>query len=180
MANTIGMPNVGDQLRDVRERLKLTVHDVANATNIKTDHVRAMEAGDWSEFSARVYIRGFVRSYAGHLRMDVDAVLAQLEQELALSGEFSEAPSLSGTKKGPLDWVMLQLSRVRWAIVFPVLLGIAVLAAAFYGLRAWQGHAKSDPTRNLGPGLRVPQRRPGTLPGTLPLPTNAPAAPSRR
>jgi len=173
------MPNVGDQLREARERQKLTVHDVANATNIKTDHVRALEAGDWGQFSARVYIKGFVRSYAGHLRLDVGAVSAQLEDELSRSGEFSEAPSLSGSRKGPLDWVMLQLSRVRWAIVFPVLLGIAVLVAAIYGLKAWQGHSKADPARNLGPGLHN-QRRPGGSPATLPLPTNAPAVPLRR
>jgi cytoskeletal protein RodZ len=173
------MPNVGDLLREARERQKLTVHDVANATNIKTDHVRAMEAGDWGQFSARVYIKGFVRSYAGYLRMDLPGVAAQLEDELSRSEEFSEAPSLSGTQKGPLDWVMLQLSRVRWAIVFPVLLGIGVLVAAIYGLKAWQGHTKADPLRNLSPALHN-QRRPGVAPVALPLPTNAPATPGRR
>jgi cytoskeleton protein RodZ len=175
------MPNVGDQLREARERQKLTVHDVANATNIKTDHVRAMEAGDWEQFSARVYIKGFVRTYATHLRVDVAGVLAQLEDELSRSAEFSEAPSLTGTKKGPVDWVMLQLSRVRWAIVFPVLLGIAVLVAAIYGLKAWQGHVKADPAKNLGPALHNTQRRPGGTPATLPLPTNLPVmVPGRR
>lgn len=173
------MPNVGDLLRDARERQKLTVHDVANATNIKTDHVRAMESGDWEQFSARVYIKGFVRTYAKHLRIDVDGALGLLEEELAESAEFSDAPSLSEGGKSPLDWVMLQLSRVRWAIVFPVLLGIAVLVAAIYGLKAWQGHAKPDPARTLGPGLHN-TRRPATAPATLPLPTNAPAVPARR
>ena len=41
------MPSVADQLKAERERQGRTVHDVANVTNIKTDHIRALESGDW-------------------------------------------------------------------------------------------------------------------------------------
>ena len=37
------MATVGTQLRTARERLNLTLRDVANATNIKSDHLRAIE-----------------------------------------------------------------------------------------------------------------------------------------
>ena len=36
------MPSVADQLKAERERQGRTVHDVANVTNIKTDHIRAL------------------------------------------------------------------------------------------------------------------------------------------
>jgi hypothetical protein len=58
------MPSVAEQLRAARERQKRTVHEVADATNIKADHIRALEAGEWKVFSAPVYIRGFTRTYA--------------------------------------------------------------------------------------------------------------------
>ena len=35
------VPSVADQLKAERERQGRTVHDVANVTNIKTDHIRA-------------------------------------------------------------------------------------------------------------------------------------------
>jgi cytoskeletal protein RodZ len=173
------MPTVGDHLRVGRERLNLSVHEVANATNIKTDHIRAMEACEWDVFSARVYIKGFVRTYATHLKLDQEVVMRELEEELGRNPEFSDAPSLTGRRKGPLDWLMLQLSRVKWAWVFPVVVGVGVLVAAIYGFKAWQRQTKTDPLRQLSPGLHN-QRRPVTAPQTLPLPTNLPPAAPRR
>lgn len=166
------MPTVGEQLRAERERAKLTVHDVAEATKIKTDHIRALEASTWSAFSAPVYIRGFVRSYATQLRLDVPRIMAELQAELGQTRDFAEPPSLTGRRKGPLDLLMLQLSRVKWQIVFPILVVLAVGGALAYGIKSWKTQQKKDPLQGLGPGLHQPARTPPA--NTLPLPTNAP------
>src|SRR6185436_18038695 len=59
------MATVGEQLRQAREKQKLTVQNVSEKTKIRTDHISALEEGNFDVFSAPVYIRGFVRSYAG-------------------------------------------------------------------------------------------------------------------
>ena len=166
------MPTVGEQLRAERERQKLTVHQVADATNIKTDHIRAIEASEWGVFAAPVYIRGFARNYSRYLRLDDQALVAELESELGRTDDYAGPPSLSGGDKGPLDFIMLQLSRVRWQWVFPVLLGTALLLVGFWAYKAWTTRPKHDPLSGLGSGLHQP-KRPG--PVTLPLPTNAPS-----
>jgi cytoskeletal protein RodZ len=56
------MPTVAEQLRAARETKKLTVQQVADKTKIRTDHVRALEDGNFSVFSAPVYIRGSVKN----------------------------------------------------------------------------------------------------------------------
>jgi len=162
----------------------LTVHQVADATNIKTDHIRAIEASEWGVFAAPVYIRGFARNYSRYLRLDDQALVAELESELGRTDDHAGPPSLSGGDKGPLDFIMLQLSRVRWQWVFPVLLGTALMLVGlvllgtalmlvgFWAYKAWTTRPKHDPLSGLGSGLRQP-KRPG--PATLPLPTNAPA-----
>jgi cytoskeletal protein RodZ len=171
------MPSVGDQLREGRERRQLSVTEVANATNIKSDYVRAMEEGDWRTFSAPVYIKGFVRTYATHLKLDTAAVVAALEVELSADPELCEPPPLEQRRRGPIDWLMLQASKLRWVLVFPILVGIAVLAAAYFGYQAWQRQQPATPSRSLSPGLRQTQRT--AIPATLPVPTNTPpAAPS--
>ncbi len=167
------MPSVGEQLRLGRERRQLSVTEVANSTNIKSDHIRAMEEGDWSAFSAPVYIKGFVRTYATHLKLEVGSVVEQLEAELRAHPDLSEPPSLTGRRRGVVDWVMLQFSRVRWVIVFPVLVGIGVIVAGYFGLKAWKKQGGGTPPATLGPGLQ--QRGRTGVPATLPLPTNAPA-----
>lgn len=168
-----GMPSVGEQLRQGRERRQLSVTEVANSTNIKSDYIRAMEEGDWGTFSAPVYIKGFVRTYATHLKLDVSTIVSDLEAELSANPELSEPPSLTGGRRGVVDWVMLQFSRVRWVIVFPILVGVGVLVAGYFGLKAWKKQGGGTPPATLGPGLQQ-RGRPG-VPTTLPVPTNAPA-----
>ena len=72
------MPTVADQLHEAREARKLTIEQVAEVTKIRSDHVRALEEGNFNVFSAPVYIRGFVRSYAGALKLDVREILGEL------------------------------------------------------------------------------------------------------
>ncbi len=167
------MTSVAEQLRGGREAMSLTIHQVAEMTKIKTDHLRALENGEYKSFSAPVYIRGFVRTYARLLKLDVAQVMATLDQELSAIEKFREPPSLGGEAHGVLDFLMLQFSKVNWRMVLPVF-GIAlVLVLGLYGLRVWRSHQKSDPLSNLGPGLYQPAS-PGKA-QTLPLPTNAPA-----
>jgi len=77
------MPTVAEQLHGAREAKNLTVYQIAETTKIKTDHIRALEEGNYNVFSAPVYIRGFVRTYASLLKLDVAQVMATLDQELA-------------------------------------------------------------------------------------------------
>ena len=85
------MPTVGEQLRSARETQKLAIHQVADWTKIRSDHLRALEEGNYSVFSAPVYIRGFVRTYATLLKLDSTLILQQLSQELAGSGPVEPA-----------------------------------------------------------------------------------------
>src|SRR5262245_6048245 len=108
------MPTVAEQLRQAREAKNLTVHQVAETTKIRTDHIRALEEGNFDMFTAPVYIRGFVRTYATLLKLNVPQVMAALDAELGATAKFSEPPPLSTQSRSPLDFFMLQLSKVDW------------------------------------------------------------------
>jgi len=70
------MSTVAEQLRQAREAQNLNVQQVAQVTKIRTDHLVALEEGNYNVFSAPVYIRGFVRTYAALLKLDVPQVMA--------------------------------------------------------------------------------------------------------
>jgi cytoskeletal protein RodZ len=169
------MPTVAEQLRRAREAQGYTIHQVADLTKIKSDHVRCLESGEYEVFSAPVYIRGFVRTYATLLKQDVSSILATLEAELAQSEKFREPPRLTETPHSFLDFVTLQLSKVNWRVVWPALVLAAILAVAIIGVRIWRQHQTRNPLSDLGPGLY--QAPPNEAGATLPLPggTNAPA-----
>lgn len=163
------MPTVAEQLRASREAQGLTVYQVADATKIKTDHVRALDEGNFDAFSAPVFIRGFVRTYATLLHLDVPAVMADLDRELSSTEKFSEPPPLTKERKGMLDWITLQLSRINWQVALPLLVVGIVILAAIIGYRAWRTAQTRDPLQDLPAGVHQPRNTPSG--NTLPVPT---------
>jgi cytoskeletal protein RodZ len=162
------MSTVAEQLRQAREAQNLSVREIAEITKIRTDHVRAIEEGNFDVFSAPVYIKGFVRSYSTLLKLDTAQVMKDLEAELRGTQKFAEPPPLMEQKKGALDFVMLQLSKLDWrkgvfigALIATILLVLLISAIARH-------YRNSDPLKGLKPGVYQP-KKPLTN-ETLPLP----------
>ena len=146
------MQTVAEQLRKAREQRKLTVYDVAGVTKIRTDHVRALEEGNYLVFAAPVYVRGFVRSYGNLLKLDVPVLMAALEAELSEIKEFKEPSRLGGKRESILDSFMLGVSKVNWQLVVVVLGAGLILTAGIWGYRSWHERQTKDPLADLGPG----------------------------
>ncbi|MEO6033944.1 MAG: helix-turn-helix domain-containing protein [Verrucomicrobiota bacterium] len=162
------MSTVAEQLREAREAQNLTVYQVAEVTKIRTDHIRALDGGNYDVFSAPVYIRGFVRTYAGMLKLDVPKMMELLQGELSKTEKHHDHPPLTKQKKSFLDLLMFQLSRVNWRIALPVggVLLAVLLIAGFW--RAWSSHKAKDPLVDVAPGVyQPPQRSAGDV---LPVP----------
>ncbi|HUC85603.1 MAG TPA: helix-turn-helix domain-containing protein [Candidatus Acidoferrales bacterium] len=161
------MPTVAEQLRVAREAHKLSVEQVADLTKIRSDRVRALEAGQFNEFSATIYIRGSVRNYAKLLKLDETRLLAALDEELKATEKFSEPPPLMETKKTFVDTLILLWAKLNWKIGFAGIAVIAVIVLTAIGVGVWRHHQKSDPLKNLPPAVY----QPGNAGDTLPLPT---------
>jgi len=160
------MPTVAEQLRVAREASKLSIEQVADLTKIRTDRVRALEAGQYNAFSATVYIRGSVKIYAKLLKLDEAQLMAALDAELKGTPKFSEPPPLVETKKTFIDALILVWAKLNWKIGFAGMAAIAVIVLAGMGVWAWRHHKTSDPLKNLQPAVYQPAN-PGD---TLPLP----------
>jgi cytoskeleton protein RodZ len=160
------MPTVAEQLRLAREDRQLTIEQVADLTKIRTDRVRALEAGEFDSFSATVYIRGSVKNYAKMLKLDEVKLLADLEAELKGTVRFSEPPPLVETKKTFVDTLILLLAKLNWKLGFAGIVLTGLVAAAALGILWWRHHQKADPVKNSPPAIY----QPGNSGDTLPLP----------
>jgi cytoskeletal protein RodZ len=162
------MPTVAEQLRSAREARKLTVYQVAETTKIRTDHIRALEEGNYEMFSAPVYIRGSVKNCATMLKLDVPAVMAALNAELGQTEKFREPPPFTEESKTVVDRLMFLLARLNWKIGLAggVVLGI-ILIVALVGF-AWRHHKHNDPLAGLPPAVY----QPASSSETLPLPSH--------
>lgn len=164
------MSTVAEQLRQAREAQNLTVQQVAEITKMRSDHIRALEEGNFEVFSAPVYIRGFVRTCSTLLKLDVPQVMAALDEELSEHKKFSEPPPFTETRRGPLYFITLILSKVDWR---KGLVGLGVIAVAgiiVLSVVVWRHYRVTDPLAGVKPGVyHSTQSVSGE---TLPLPAN--------
>ncbi len=161
------MATVSEQLRHAREQQQLDIYQVAEITKIKTDHLRALESGHYEVFSAPVYIRGFIRTYATMLKLDPVKLLKELEQELGQGGRVREPVPGGSRNEGSVDFLMLQLSRLNWRVLVVVVGVLAVVGLAVAFIRG-RRHEPVDPLKGLPPTLY--QSKPGRSGDTLPVP----------
>jgi cytoskeleton protein RodZ len=76
------MKRVGEILKEEREKRGLSLHEVGLSLKINHKTLKAIEDNDQTQLPAKTFLRGFIRSYAQYLRLDVDAILSQLQTEV--------------------------------------------------------------------------------------------------
>jgi cytoskeletal protein RodZ len=86
-------PKIGEQLRQAREARELSLEQVARETLIRVRYLQAMEAGEFSALPSQAQARGFLRTYAGFLRLDERQLLRDLEEEEPNASPPTQAPS---------------------------------------------------------------------------------------
>jgi cytoskeletal protein RodZ len=159
------MPTVAEQLRAAREAKKLTIEQVAESTKIRTDHLRALEEGNYNVFSAPIYIRGSVKNCAMAFKLDVPKIMADLDRELKGTENFSEPPPLGESNKTPIDHMMYGLSKLNWKVGAWAAFVAGIVLLFFLGRAAVRhigGHGKA-------PGLPPAVYQPSNSGETLPL-----------
>ncbi len=85
------MKNTGTLLKEAREKQGLSISEVSMSTKINPKVLNAIEAGNESQLPAKTFLKGFVRSYATYLKLDVDTVMTSLQQDLGEKAEPAAA-----------------------------------------------------------------------------------------
>lgn len=76
------MQRVGELLKAEREKKGLSLHEIGMSLKINPKILKAIEDNDSTQLPAKTFLRGFVRSYAQFLRMDVKEILQLLHAEI--------------------------------------------------------------------------------------------------
>ena len=69
----------GQQLRKAREARSLSLEQAAQATHIRVHYLKALEEGRIEALPSMAQVRGFLRSYAGYLRLNPQPLLDALD-----------------------------------------------------------------------------------------------------
>jgi len=117
---------VSTRLRAARERAGLTIEDVAASTKIRAASLEALERGDFSSLPGEFYTRAFLRSYAAHLGLSPQAILADYESEQPQA----QAPPAEPAAPRPLRSLLSPLLAAATSTGVVIALVVALLALA--------------------------------------------------
>ncbi len=125
------METLGGLFRQTRERQRLSLEQIASKTRIQQRHLQALEEEDFASLPAKVFVKGFVRSYARSLGLDEDNALQLF---LTTSSNFYDRTQ----EEQQHIQVTLQAAhrkRFNWNLV--VILFLAIGGVLFY-LLPWE------------------------------------------
>lgn len=157
--------DIGNILRETRERKGLSLSDIENETKIRAKYLAALEAEDFKEIPGEAYVIGFLRNYARFLGLDADELVNRYksqikDNEIELSLPSQTEPSqLSETEERRSLWgVFLK----RKDLVLSIILVILIILALIMGLlRGNTSHRQQSTTHktvvNTSPNTKVNQ-----------------------
>jgi transcriptional regulator with XRE-family HTH domain len=70
------MQTIGERLEEARKRKGISIREAAEATRIRGDYLHKFESNQFDINLPDIYVRGFLRTYAGYLKLPVDKISA--------------------------------------------------------------------------------------------------------
>ncbi|KAE9535456.1 RodZ domain-containing protein [Ursidibacter arcticus] len=132
MTETTEMLSLGQKLKNAREALDLSIEDIAVKTNLKKNHIEALENDIFILKNVPpAFVRGYVRNYVRFLRLPEELVSSVNYGEVTIPNEVRRTSSI------PMN---NQKSQTRWVKILTwfILLCAAGMTLAWW----WQEHQK--------------------------------------
>lgn len=162
-------PSVGTLLRETRERRGISLLEAERDTRISRRYLEALEGDRFETLPAPVYIRGFVRTYAGYLRLDPEEAVSLVPGNLPRPVGLEPLP---GLRRG-IEGRALPAVEPLWiavGIVAVIAVGAALL---FFSIGGGSG---TDPGDGVSPNVTATATEDGTPGASTPASTETPAS----
>lgn len=133
MSQTQDIKTIGDQFKQRRKELNLSLKEAESATSIRMSYLQAIEEGQMQKLISPIYAQGFVKQYANFLGMDGEQIVQENRQLFVRSGtqEFAYGIGtleLRGNPGAHIKWV----PNAVWIGVFLFLVGVSWYLARFF------------------------------------------------
>ena len=123
------MTPFGEYLKHERMARNVSLTDLAQATKIPLRTLERLEAGDAEALPAPVFVRGFVKAYARHLKLDEQMVLGELDKWIAACEAAAFVPEPPSSPAGERAVPLHPRTRVGGVALLVLLIVLLVVAA---------------------------------------------------
>jgi cytoskeleton protein RodZ len=155
---------IGNSLREARQRQHLELTDIELATKIRARYLRALEEESFESLPAQTYVKGFLRTYADYLGLDGQLYVDEYNSRYAVGDEDHREPVVARRSSQVRRPYRLEGRGVVFALA-----GIGALFALVIAAWKFSDSGNKQPILNLGTGSSNP-----------PKPAPAPAQHRRR
>ena len=116
------MQNLGELLRDEREKKGLSLKEIENAISIRTLYISAIEEGNYNIIPGEVYLKGFIRNYANYLGLNGQEMVDlyrrsqnPVAENLPVASDSVENPAIHAkqiTNNNSAKWLIISMLSV--------------------------------------------------------------------
>jgi len=108
----VGSMTLGERFRKIRSDRRISLSEVSRATKIRVKYLEAIEEGAYDRLPAEVYVKGFLKSYAGHLGVPEEAILKLYERERHIQKNLGRVGNDSVHPSAPVRFSVVPSPRV--------------------------------------------------------------------
>jgi len=123
--------DVGSELRDARERRRLSIEDLSHVTKITPTILRAIDNNDSAHLPGGIFTRAFVRAYAREVGLDPAGIVQRYESQFEPEPVAAVPPvTEAGIDIGPATTDAEVVNALRWDDVRLLVIAAALVLAA--------------------------------------------------
>ena len=113
---------LGQKLKNRRQELGLTLKDIENKTKIRSYYIDALEQERFSILPDKVYVIGFLKSYAKILKLDSGEIISYFNNALEASTTEKSSTQQKPKEKKPAPNITFNYNKfLRFAIIVIVI-----------------------------------------------------------
>ncbi len=124
---------LGDQLKQRRKELNLSLKEIESATSIRMNYLQAIEEGEMQKLISPIYAQGFLKQYATFIGLDGEKIVQEHRELFTRPGmqDFAYGIGtleLRGNPGAGIKWV----PNAVWIGVFIFLVAVSWYLARFF------------------------------------------------
>lgn len=90
---------LGEKLKKIREGAGVSLNEISKATKVRKVYLEKLEDGKFDELPPEVYVRGFLKSYAKYLGIELSDVMRLYEKEQGIAENMKKLNEPKQKKK---------------------------------------------------------------------------------
>ena len=98
------LPSAATMLREAREAMGLTQHDVAQELFLTPAYIQLIDADEMDKIAKQAFVRGYLRSYAKMVNLDADLVVASFDQTCTKAPEVIKMRGVTEESVGSIKF----------------------------------------------------------------------------